>query len=402
MPDPSRRASVNTFLMLTVPAVAALLALAGCASSAAHEADAANTGLDALALSKAPGTTTVAPVVGAKNGTALDARPDLPLNSIFDSAATPNRPAERPRTTGTETPAPAETPPASGETGSTINTGLASNATAAPSAPKSLDERLRDAAGDLRATLVERSSSGAPRFADKAAIAAIDSFFNPTAQIKPVPDPTLSPTQRSVLGAFAGVVRGFSAGAAKDGDPAAAGEVFDEANQALTNVQNVRVSHAALCRRVMGYGQYDPFPTNTFLAGRPNRALIYVEVDRFSHRAARDRDTGVSDLGWSSSDADQLWAVEVSEELGLWHDADGSLQWRKPEQSIVEVSRKRRRDFYLVQAIDLPETLSVGNYKLKVIIKDKTSGSTDEVTLPIQILADASGVVRPTALAPKK
>jgi len=391
------------------PAIAALLFLTSCVAPGDSESDAANTGLDALASAKSPAPTTVAPVIGAKGKSALPTGPDLSLSSIFDEAASTTKPTTLARVRVAEAAPPAltDTPNTTQpEVETEINTGLASNAAPAPApapvAPKSADERLLDATRELRAVLTERSNSGAPRFADKATLAALDALLAPDSLPTSTADASLSPAQRSVLAAFSGLLKGFAAGPAKDGDPSAAAEVFDQASAAISTVQNVRIAQAALCRRVMGFGQYDPFPTNTFLAGRPNRALVYVEVDRLSHRAARDRDSGAADLGWSSSDFDQMWAVEVSEELGLWHDADGSLQWRRPEQTVVEVSRKRRRDFYLVQTIDLPETLSVGNYKLKIVIKDKISGSTDEVTVPIQVLADASGATRPTAQVPAR
>lgn len=402
----------NVLARVLYPTIAALTALSGCASVTSPDADphAANAGLEALASGAAPAPTAVAPSTPS-NRTKLAAQPDLALGSIFDGSATPAKPSKgsaqpeairrAPAAAAEPAVPPGEPSVAPADDASLASLGKAAQPALAPLA-KSAEERLRDAAAELRSALTARPASAAPRFVDQAALAAIDALLLPAAAPTVTPDASLSPAQRSVLSAFAGLVKGFSTGIAKDGDPAAAGEVLDQATAAISGVRNVRIARATLCRRVMGFGQYDPFSTNTFLAGRPNRALVYVEVDHFSHRAARDRDTGVSELGWASSDSDQMWAVEVSEELGLWHDADGSLQWRRPEQTVVEVSRKRRRDFYLVQTIDLPETLSVGNYKLKVVVKDKTSGSTDEVSVPIQVVADASGASRPTALVPQR
>lgn len=394
------------FARVVGPAIGALAVLSGCATSTSLDADphAANAGLEALASGSAPSPKAIAP--SSLNGrTKLVAQPDLALNSIFDGAAPASSNAAQPG-------APARPAPSESSRGSTEPASPSSNAEPAPApravvAPavttKPVEERVREATSELRAALAERPASTKSTFANHATLAALDSLLVAGSSAAPTAlDSSLSPTQRVVLSAFTGIVKGFASGDAKDGDPAAAGEVLDRAATEIRVVDNARISRAVLCRRVMGFGQYDPFSAPIFLAGRSNRALVYVEVDHLSHRAARDRDPGVSDQGWSASASDPLWAIEVSEELGLWHDADGSLQWRKPEQTVVEVSRQRRHDFYLVQAIDLPETLSVGNYKLKIVVRDKASGSTDETTLSIQIVADASGALRPTALVPPR
>jgi hypothetical protein len=38
--------------------------------------------------------------------------------------------------------------------------------------------------------------------------------------------------------------------------------------------------------------------------------------------------------------------------------------------------------------IDLPASLSVGRYQLKVIVRDHADGSEDERVIPIEIVAD--------------
>ena len=74
----------------------------------------------------------------------------------------------------------------------------------------------------------------------------------------------------------------------------------------------------------------------------------------------------------------------------LFHD-DGSRQWRSAEAVIRDTSRTRR-DFFLVQRIDLPANLSVGKYNLKVTVRDRLAGeggAEAELAVPIQIVADA-------------
>lgn len=148
----------------------------------------------------------------------------------------------------------------------------------------------------------------------------------------------------------------------------------------------------ALCRRVESFGRYTPFTSNRFLAGRVNPAIVYAEVDHFTQLAAADLDiTSLPGLG--ALDPGSL-LVELSISTELFH-ADGSRQWRSGEAVVRDQARTRRRDFYLVQRIDLPANLSVGRYNLKVTVRDRlasgSGGGRPEVEsiIPIQIVADA-------------
>ena len=56
---------------------------------------------------------------------------------------------------------------------------------------------------------------------------------------------------------------------------------------------------------------------------------------------------------------------------------------------LVDVSRNKRRDFFIVYPIDQPARLPAGGYRLKVRIADKHTGSLCEQTLhDIKIVAD--------------
>lgn len=131
---------------------------------------------------------------------------------------------------------------------------------------------------------------------------------------------------------------------------------------------------AVLCSRVQSFGKYEPLAGGTFLAGQAIRAIVYTEVDGFANKEI-------------SGGRRQ---VELAQALGLFADADGTEVWRRKERSVKEASRNVRRDFYLVQEIELPRTLSVGRYNLKVTVKDKASGMETSSTIPIVIVADPS------------
>lgn len=156
----------------------------------------------------------------------------------------------------------------------------------------------------------------------------------------------------------------------------------------------------ALCSRVESFGRYTPFASNRFLAGRSNPAIIYAEVENFTQRPVAE----IGDAGGAHrpADPDEL-AVELTIRAELFHD-DGSRQWRSAEALVRDTARTRRRDFFLVQRIDLPANLSVGKYNLKVAVRDRLAGdSLVETTIPITIVADPrllGGGISPMDAAP--
>lgn len=143
----------------------------------------------------------------------------------------------------------------------------------------------------------------------------------------------------------------------------------------------LEVAALALCQRVEGFGRYLPYPSNKFLAGKPALMIVYTELAGFTQHPSESAD-------------DTLFTTELAQRVELYLDADGSLQYSVPEQTIRESSRSKRRDFYLVQRLELPRTLSVGKYNLKVRVTDPTTGHQAERTHRIEIVADASAAVR--------
>ncbi|MFI4861992.1 MAG: hypothetical protein ACIAXF_15100 [Phycisphaerales bacterium JB063] len=136
-----------------------------------------------------------------------------------------------------------------------------------------------------------------------------------------------------------------------------------------------------MCRRVDGYGVFTPLPSHRFVTGRRNTlnggtvhdAVLYMELENFVRREL----------------ADGTYEVKVSWELELY-DRTGTVPvWRQPAAVITDVSRNRRRDFFLAQTIDLPPNLDGGGYLLKIRVVDQNSGARAERTLTdIEFVAD--------------
>jgi hypothetical protein len=173
-----------------------------------------------------------------------------------------------------------------------------------------------------------------------------------------------------------------------------------EVSATLDDQLPLRITRAELCTRVEGFGVYRPIKRfgaeagdaqraaddgrYKFLAGRRHRVIVYVELERF--RAAPTTKDGVAG-----------YEVRLDQELELYHAGsprvhadDDLLAWRTPTEPIADFSRRQRRDFFLVQVVDLPATLSVGSYRLKIRLTDTVSGDVAESVLPIDMVADVN------------
>lgn len=153
-------------------------------------------------------------------------------------------------------------------------------------------------------------------------------------------------------------------------------DTFREAAEVIAPEQTLRVTYATVCRRVMVFGRYVPFDSDRFIAGRPQRMIVYVEVDRFAHRSLQEGSTG------------DRWSVELEQGLAL-HDEQGRVVWSVPAQGVREASRSRRRDFYLIHEVELPATLPPGAYRLKVVMRDLVQDASSEASIPIRLVASS-------------
>lgn len=166
------------------------------------------------------------------------------------------------------------------------------------------------------------------------------------------------------------VARGASAPAGQDAEPA--GSSVPALPPAVSAPGMVEIAAVELCRSVGGFGVYEPFPDNTFAAGVPVRMVLYTEIDGFSTDVGAD---------------DSMHHVRLSQEVLLFRDADGQVVWNREPEAIRDESRRMRRDFWSVQLVELPATLGVGRYRLKVRITDEVSGTVDERSVPLRLVA---------------
>ena len=168
------------------------------------------------------------------------------------------------------------------------------------------------------------------------------------------------------------------------GDPQRIREVLIDAAEQLRDHARVRIGKAELCLRAPGFGNYVPLARRTFLAGRINRMVVYTEVEHFGLRTALSSETMTS--------GDTV-ASEITQELELYlRSGDSKPTWQRRIDWLPRTSRRSFEDMFLAQAIELPSTLAVGEYDLKIRVIDEVTGAQDESVIPIRIVADASAL----------
>ena len=156
----------------------------------------------------------------------------------------------------------------------------------------------------------------------------------------------------------------------------------------------VRIAGLHLCKRVSGFGVFDPFPGTQFTAGQAHRMIVYAEVEDFT---AKKVTADGADVVGATAAADERFEVRLSQEVILFNDADGLVVWRDGPREIKDLSRRKRRDFWVVQMITLPANLGTGKYRLKVRITDEYGDAVDERSELLTLVADASATPRPAA-----
>lgn len=199
----------------------------------------------------------------------------------------------------------------------------------------------------------------------------------PGAADAPLASDLFTPNEHTQFVAARSLLDAIRAG---EDDPDAAADAAERIAQDLAEQMPLRLDRAVLCSRVDGFGQYNEFAGNTLLAGRSQRVILYVELSRFGHAEI------------PGADGHPRFAVDLTQRVEIYHEPDGVLAMATPTLADRRVSRNKFHDYYVVTAIDLPATLSVGQYGIRVTMRDRTDDSVAEVVVPLTIVADASAL----------
>ena len=142
-----------------------------------------------------------------------------------------------------------------------------------------------------------------------------------------------------------------------------------EMSDRLRSLGELTIPAAALCTKVERFGVYDPMEPAQFHNGPNNEAILYCEVANFS----------------SQLNSNRQWETRLKHEAVVYNET-GLNVWTAKADTVSDLSRNRRHDFYVVRRLRLP-TLPVGRYLLKVTVTDLQVSRVAESTVPIQVMA---------------
>ncbi|MCC7351854.1 MAG: hypothetical protein IT446_14940 [Phycisphaerales bacterium] len=138
----------------------------------------------------------------------------------------------------------------------------------------------------------------------------------------------------------------------------------------LRTQTDLTIGAIALCTKVEGFGIYDAIEPARFAAGREHPAIIYCQIENFA----------------SQFNEQKQWETRLTMESVLYTES-GLNVWSDKTTPIVDRSRQRRHDFFVVRMVRIPANLTIGRYLLKVTLVDQQASRVAEATLPIQVVA---------------
>ncbi len=145
-----------------------------------------------------------------------------------------------------------------------------------------------------------------------------------------------------------------------DDDEAAAPADVQEAPAPALTIDAVR-----LCRKIRGFGSYDPLADQTLRPGRS--VLVYCELSGLEYRPDGD--------GFAARVATRVELVRTDDGAKVWEVADGA----------VDRGPARRRDVYVGTMVTLPDSVPPGEYALRLYQADAATGRSAVAEIPVTI-----------------
>ncbi|MHC4275421.1 MAG: hypothetical protein ACYSUR_17375 [Planctomycetota bacterium] len=245
-----------------------------------------------------------------------------------------------------------------------------------PASESNETDRLRNLIVELSSELYRRGAYSDMPLRELMLIAAT-TLVTPDRALATDALPGVTEREREILAAWQAFCVRVGPRLAETGDPEVLVTEIEALYRALAKQPQLVVAQALLCTRVGGFGDYDAFPRNAegryaFLAHTGQQAVVYVEIEDFT----------------SEANEQGQWVTELSQQLVVISERDGIPVWREDWQAGVDLSHRRREDFFIVQVVTLPERLSVGRYHLKIRIRDDRSGAEAETAIDFEMVAD--------------
>jgi hypothetical protein len=136
--------------------------------------------------------------------------------------------------------------------------------------------------------------------------------------------------------------------------------------EALEAFAPLQVRVLAICRKVNGFGQYEPFEGAATVSGRT--LLVYCEM-----------------TGLTSEAVDGEYRSRLSTRVEVVPVAGGEAVWSQALGTAEDQCRRRRRDYYVNYRLVLPASVAPGAYTLRMSQTDFLTGRTASASSPFTI-----------------
>ena len=137
---------------------------------------------------------------------------------------------------------------------------------------------------------------------------------------------------------------------------------------ALEDQAPLEITDLRLCKKVSGFGNFDPLDATSLKAGQA--VIIYCELSGLRSEAQGD--------GYRSRLSSHYEVVPAT--------GGEPVVKRTSLGAADDLCRRRRRDYYANYRVDLPRGLSPGSYELRLTQEDAIAGRTTSSAIPFTVL----------------
>jgi len=145
------------------------------------------------------------------------------------------------------------------------------------------------------------------------------------------------------------------------------GPEIQAAIMALESEAPLEIGELKLCRKVDGFGNYEPLDTSACKSGQ--HVIIYCEM-----------------LGLHYAQAGELFQSRLSSRVEITPASGGDPIWSQPLPQAEDICRRRRRDYYVNYRFELGPQFAPGSYELRLIQTDEIANRTASSSIPLTIL----------------
>jgi hypothetical protein len=126
------------------------------------------------------------------------------------------------------------------------------------------------------------------------------------------------------------------------------------------------IADLRLCRNVLGFGAFEPLDSSSLKAGQ--EVIVYCEL-----------------TGLRYEEREGSFISRLRSRVELLAPRDGAHVWDQSLGEAEDQCRSRRRDNYVNYRINLPPSLSPGEYRLRLIQTDLVANRTTASELPLTV-----------------